>query len=276
MIKKPGESRAATTVRRRVNTFQRITSQDVAAMSITSVQQLVRELQVYQLELEMQNEELRRTQAELEAVRGRQEYVSVGQVTLNGQSLMIEASSMAVTLLGFDRDGRMGSPQSGPMATEPAAGCSTSNQVEGQPGSPLPCELRLWTEAGVSRWLYVESLAADGSSGRGMELRSIPAPKQITVQQSTVFSGREALLQGARTPVGPMSRAPLSPPERQMMTLVAEGKTNKEIGMVLGISEKTIRNLLTAVFKKIGARRRSQAAVIFSCTWNVSRNSHES
>lgn len=275
MIRKSGKSRAATTARQRMNAFQRITSQDVAAMSIPSLQQLVRELQVYQLELEMQNEALRRTQAELKTVRGRQEYVPVGQVTLDGQSVMIEASPMAVILLGFDLAGRTESLRSGLLATEPAAGCSTAGQAEGQAGLPLPCELRLRTKAGVSRWLYVESLEAGWSPGRGMEFQDIPAPKQITVQLSTVFSNREALPQGTRTPAGPRSRAPLSPQERQMMTLVAEGKTNKEIGMVLGISEKTIRNLLTSVFKKLGAGRRSEAAVIFARTEDISRTSHK-
>jgi Tfp pilus assembly protein FimV len=47
----------------------RATKRDVAAMPVKDVQQLVHELQVHQIELEMQNEELRRTQAELEAAR---------------------------------------------------------------------------------------------------------------------------------------------------------------------------------------------------------------
>ena len=39
----------------------RVTKQDVAAMPVKDVQQLVHELRAHQIELEMQNEELRRT-----------------------------------------------------------------------------------------------------------------------------------------------------------------------------------------------------------------------
>ena len=53
-------------IRRRAEARLRATKRDVAAMPVKDVQQLVYELQVHQIELEMQNEELRRAQ-ELQA-----------------------------------------------------------------------------------------------------------------------------------------------------------------------------------------------------------------
>ncbi|MCX5723639.1 MAG: LuxR C-terminal-related transcriptional regulator [Nitrospirae bacterium] len=256
MAKKLTRPMAVTTAR------LRITDHDVAAMSITSVQQLVRKLQVYQLELEMQNEELRRTQAELDAVRGRHEYVPVGQVTLDGQSMMVEANPMAATLLGINPDGRMGRSRAGFMAAEDEAVSSRSAKGMAKTGAQQSCELRFLTKAGISRWVYVESLEATGGDPRW--------------RMAVGRYNREALPQGARASVGLMSQYPLSPYEQQMMTLVADGKTNKEIGTALSISEKTIRNLLTAVFKKLGATRRSQAAVIFFRTQYLTRDGHES
>lgn len=72
-----------------------------------------------------------------------------------------------------------------------------------------------------------------------------------------------ALLQSSDVFAYSNSQHPLSPQEQQMMVLIAERKTNKEIGAALGLSEKTIRNSLTTVFKKLGATRRSQAAAIY-------------
>ena len=57
---------------------------------------------------------------------------------------------------------------------------------------------------------------------------------------------------------------PLSPQERRVLALVAEGKTNKEIAVALNLSEKTVGNYLGNVFTKLNITRRSQAAVYFT------------
>ncbi len=51
--------------------------------------------------------------------------------------------------------------------------------------------------------------------------------------------------------------------EEQVVALVAEGKTNKEIGSDLALSEKTVRNYLANVYRKLGMTRRAQAAAFF-------------
>jgi len=57
--------------------------------------------------------------------------------------------------------------------------------------------------------------------------------------------------------------AVLSPQERRVLALVAEGKTNKEIGEQLGLSDNTVKNYLGSVFEKLQVRRRSQAAAMY-------------
>ncbi len=51
----------------------------------------------------------------------------------------------------------------------------------------------------------------------------------------------------------------LSTQERRALALVAEGKTNKEIGKTMGLSPKTIKNYLSHVFQKLQVTRRSEA-----------------
>lgn len=58
--------------------------------------------------------------------------------------------------------------------------------------------------------------------------------------------------------------ASLSPQEKRVLALIAEGCTNKEVGVKLGLSEKTVKNYLSTVFEKLHVSRRAEAAVIFA------------
>ncbi len=53
----------------------------------------------------------------------------------------------------------------------------------------------------------------------------------------------------------------LTPRERQVLLLVAEGLMNKQVARRLGISEKTVKAHLTRVFAAIGVSDRTQAAL---------------
>lgn len=53
----------------------------------------------------------------------------------------------------------------------------------------------------------------------------------------------------------------LTPRELEIVTLVAEGLRNEEVGRRLGISEKTVRNHLTTVFQKVGVSGRLELVV---------------
>lgn len=64
----------------------------------------------------------------------------------------------------------------------------------------------------------------------------------------------------------PMEQNPLSilsSQERRVLSLVAEGKTNKEIAEQMSLSDKTVKNYLSNVFEKLKISRRSQAAVLY-------------
>jgi DNA-binding NarL/FixJ family response regulator len=54
--------------------------------------------------------------------------------------------------------------------------------------------------------------------------------------------------------------ANLTPQERQILELIAEGLTNREIGERMFLAEKTIKNYTTNLFAKLGMSRRSEVA----------------
>ena len=54
----------------------------------------------------------------------------------------------------------------------------------------------------------------------------------------------------------------LSVRERQVLSLVADGLTNRQIGEELALAEKTIKNYVSSVLAKLGLQRRTQAAIV--------------
>lgn len=54
--------------------------------------------------------------------------------------------------------------------------------------------------------------------------------------------------------------AALNEQELKILTLVAEGKTNREIARAIFLSEKTVRNYVSAILAKLGLHHRSEAA----------------
>ena len=84
------------------------------ALSPEDARQVLHELRVHQIELEVQNEELRRAQAELEASRARYfdlyDLAPVGYFTVSEQGLILEANLTAAGLLGVPRAALVNKP----------------------------------------------------------------------------------------------------------------------------------------------------------------------
>jgi DNA-binding NarL/FixJ family response regulator len=62
---------------------------------------------------------------------------------------------------------------------------------------------------------------------------------------------------------------PLSPRQAELLSLIAAGMDNKTIARHLGISDKTVKNHLTELFRRINVQSRTQAA-IWALRQNVS------
>ena len=66
----------------------------------------------------------------------------------------------------------------------------------------------------------------------------------------------------AETPSLPPELAGLTPRERDVLALIGDGLTNREIGKKLYLSEKTVKNHISRMLAKLGVQRRVQAAVL--------------
>jgi DNA-binding NarL/FixJ family response regulator len=54
--------------------------------------------------------------------------------------------------------------------------------------------------------------------------------------------------------------ARLTPQEERILTLIAEGRTNKEVGQELQLAEKTVKNYVSSILSKLEVARRAEAA----------------
>jgi DNA-binding CsgD family transcriptional regulator len=81
--------------------------------------------------------------------------------------------------------------------------------------------------------------------------------KQGTRRLTIARSGDALLLEESGNVTG------LTPRERQILALVARGKTNAEIAELLWISPTTVRKHLENVYAKLGVRTRTAAAARF-------------
>lgn len=62
---------------------------------------------------------------------------------------------------------------------------------------------------------------------------------------------------------GNRTTQPLSPREQQILPLIAEGKTNKEIATEMGLTDLTVKSYLKSIYQKLKISRRAQAAAWF-------------
>ncbi len=145
------------------------TPKDSAALSPEDIRKTLHELQVHQIELEMQNEELRTAQAEVEAGRARYfdlyDLAPVGYCTLSEQGLILEANLTAATLLGAARGELVKQPISRFILKENQDGYYLHRKRLFEKGKPQECELRLVKPDGALFWAHLTSTAAQAEDG---------------------------------------------------------------------------------------------------------------
>ena len=127
------------------------------------------ELWVHQIELEMQNEELRRAQEELDVARVRYfdlyDVAPVGYVTISGQGLFLEANLTAASLLGIERGALVMQPICLFILKEDQHVFYQHRKELFETGSPQTCELRMVKKDGTLLWARMEAtLAKDATN----------------------------------------------------------------------------------------------------------------
>lgn len=143
-------------------------------------------------------------------------------------------------------------------------GFDVCRQLQNAPGEPRVLILTSFADDNI----VFEAIAAGADGyllkeidGEGL----VKAIEKVSAGHSVLDPAITGRVMGrVKTLSNPPSKISLlSAQEKRVLALVAEGKTNKEIAVDLGLSDKTIKNYLSNVLDKLQLSRRAQAAAFF-------------
>ncbi|TSA08194.1 MAG: PAS domain S-box protein [Comamonadaceae bacterium] len=157
-----------------------------AALAPEAAQRVLHDLQVHQIELEMQNEELRRTHAALDTSRAHYadfyDLAPVGYCTVSAKGLIREVNLATSALLNVPRSQLINRPISRFIFNDDQGIYYDFRHELGDTGKSLSCELRLLRRQGAPWWgnLLVSAVQDDdGGSELRIVLKDITERKQV-------------------------------------------------------------------------------------------------
>ena len=136
-----------------------------------AIPRLLHELQTHQIELELQNEDLRRAQVELATARDRYAdlytFAPISYITVGHNGLIVETNLMATELLGAERQRLIGERLSRFVIADDVGLFFAHQKRVGRHEGPQRCELRMARASGEVFHAQLESApgAPDGGSG---------------------------------------------------------------------------------------------------------------
>jgi PAS domain S-box-containing protein len=144
----------------------------LSAQTPEAIEQIFHELRVHQIELEMQNEELRTAQAEIEAGRARYfdlyDLAPVGYVTVSEKGLLLEANLTVTTLLGVNRGALIKQSLTRFILKEDQVTYYVHRKMLFETGKPQRFELRLVSPDSSVFWARLDATLAEESAGENV------------------------------------------------------------------------------------------------------------
>jgi PAS domain S-box-containing protein len=144
-------------------------SRDGKQPSPEEIQSLVHELEVYQIELEMQNEELVHAQVELETVLDRYtnlyDFAPVGYLTLTEKGIILDANLTAASMLGVERKKLVKQLLSNFVFREDQNAYYLYKKNLFAPHNHLVEVMRLYRQDGVPLFALLDGLTIPGEDG---------------------------------------------------------------------------------------------------------------
>jgi PAS domain S-box-containing protein len=149
---------------------------DIANMPLKDINELIHELEVHQIELEMQNEELRQAQLDLEAARDKYtnlyDFAPVGYFSISAKGLILDANLVCATMLGMERGRLTGRRFSPFIAKDDQDVFYLHRQKLFETKTKQVCELKLTKKDGTKFYAQLESYAVKDEAGNYSAIRT--------------------------------------------------------------------------------------------------------
>ena len=111
--------------------------------------------------------------------------------------------------------------------------------------------------------------AAVRAGAAGFLLKQVRGPALVSAVRTVAAGGTlfDQVPNGPPRPRGPVAAGGdrlglLTDQERTVLRLIGEGLTNRQIGVRMGLAEKTVKNYTSHLLAKLGLERRTQAAIL--------------
>ena len=192
---RPGQ---AAGLRIRAEAVAAMSPEDLESMTPGKVQKIIHELSVHQIELEMQNEELRRAQVELDTAMARYfdlyNQAPAGYFTINEQGLILEANLTATVLLGTTRERMDNQPFSRFIFKEDQDIYYLHRKQLFKNDEPQTCELRLVKEDSTIFWGNLAAVRVQETDGSAL-CRAVLSDITELKQAEAELQSKTALLE---------------------------------------------------------------------------------
>lgn len=169
IIKKTGLRNLQSELKQRAEIKFKKRTDEKQGISLKYAQSIIHELQVYQIELEMQNEELRKAQIELEESHKKYadlyDFAPVSYFTLDKNSLILEANLTGAALLGIERSRLIEKPFSSFIEKEHQERFYLHLRKVLDKSGRQTSEIRLRKKDGTEFYAFVESIQVTDLQG---------------------------------------------------------------------------------------------------------------
>jgi formate hydrogenlyase transcriptional activator len=158
-----------SSLRKRAEEFLNKHPEAIKEIASVDVKKLVEDLHVHQIELEIQNEELRRAQVELEASRDRYsdlyDFAPVGYVTVSEKGLILQANLSCAAMLGIERSSLIRKPFSRFITKDDQDVFYLHQKKLFETKAKQVCELKLIRTDRTQFYAQLESIVVEDAKG---------------------------------------------------------------------------------------------------------------